>query len=149
MMVWRQSGRSAQLEKRVSVSSAAMSEPHLPKVGLCSLLSDLLSGCYDIIIFDVDCKNTSSGMSSPPPAFVEREMLTNTRELLSKDGKYKVLDCFVLQCNLPPLFCSFLLPSSSALSPPPISLCSFPLFFPTPAHSSSPLSCSLPPPFNG
>ena len=54
---------------------------------LYSLLSDLHSGCYDVIIFDVDCKNTSSGMSSPPPAFVEREMLTNSRELLNKDGE--------------------------------------------------------------
>ena len=50
-----------------------------------------LSGCYDVIIFDVDCKNASSGMSSPPPAFVERQMLTNTRQLLSKDGKYTSL----------------------------------------------------------
>ena len=91
---------------------------------LYSLLSDL-SGCYDVIIFDVDCKNTSSGMSSPPPAFVEREMLTNTRELLRKDGKYEFIVGLALSETLP-LLCTFF-PSSS--------FC-FSLLFPSPQNGN-------------
>ena len=47
----------------------------------------VLAGCYDVIIFDVDSKDGSTGMSSPPPVFVEKEVLRNTRQLLSKNGE--------------------------------------------------------------
>lgn len=47
----------------------------------------VLAGCYDVIIFDVDSKDGSTGMSSPPPAFVEKEVLRNTRQLLSTNGE--------------------------------------------------------------
>ena len=42
---------------------------------------------YDVIIFDVDSKDTSVGMNSPPQAFVERTLLTRVHALLSPSGQ--------------------------------------------------------------
>ena len=42
---------------------------------------------YDVIIFDVDSKDTSVGMSSPPQAFVDRTFLTRVLSLLSPSGQ--------------------------------------------------------------
>ena len=42
---------------------------------------------YDVIIFDVDSKDTSVGMSSPPQAFVDRTFLTRVHSLLSPSGQ--------------------------------------------------------------
>ena len=46
----------------------------------------LPTGCYDVIILDVDSKDTSVGMSSPPAAFVEKDFLNNSKELLTEHG---------------------------------------------------------------
>lgn len=46
-----------------------------------------MSGCYDVIILDVDSKDTSAGMSSPPQVFVEREFLNNSKQLLKEHGE--------------------------------------------------------------
>jgi len=43
---------------------------------------------YDVIIFDVDSKDTSVGMSSPPKAFVDRTFLTRVHSLLSPSGVF-------------------------------------------------------------
>ena len=44
---------------------------------------------YDVIIFDVDSKDTSVGMSCPPQAFVDRTFLTKVHSLLSPSGQCK------------------------------------------------------------
>ncbi|XP_053325857.1 eEF1A lysine and N-terminal methyltransferase [Spea bombifrons] len=41
---------------------------------------------YDVVMFDVDSKDSSVGMSCPPPAFVERGFLQNVRKILKDDG---------------------------------------------------------------
>ena len=41
---------------------------------------------YDVIIFDVDSKDTSVGMSCPPQAFVDTTFLTRVHSLLSPSG---------------------------------------------------------------
>ena len=45
-------------------------------------------GLYDAIILDVDSKDVSAGISSPPQAFVEQQFLTNTQLLLKRSGKF-------------------------------------------------------------
>ena len=40
-----------------------------------------------VIIFDVDSKDTSVGISSPPQAFVDRTFLTRLHSLLSPSGQ--------------------------------------------------------------
>lgn len=42
---------------------------------------------YDVIIFDVDSKDTSVGMSCPPQAFVDRAFLKQVHSLLSPSGQ--------------------------------------------------------------
>ena len=44
-------------------------------------------GLYDAIILDVDSKDVSSGVSSPPQAFVDKKFLSDTRLLLKDSGK--------------------------------------------------------------
>ncbi|CAH2311827.1 methyltransferase 13 isoform X1 [Pelobates cultripes] len=41
---------------------------------------------YDVVMFDVDSKDTSVGMSCPPPAFVEKDFLINVHKILKPDG---------------------------------------------------------------
>ncbi|XP_073499235.1 eEF1A lysine and N-terminal methyltransferase [Phyllobates terribilis] len=41
---------------------------------------------YDVIMFDVDSKDSSLGMSCPPPAFVEKKFLKNVQKILKDDG---------------------------------------------------------------
>ena len=48
----------------------------------------IIIGLYDAIILDVDSKDVSAGVSSPPQAFVEQQFLTNTRLLLKGSGKF-------------------------------------------------------------
>ena len=44
---------------------------------------------YKIIMFDVDCKNSSLGLSCPPEAFLDSTFLKNMHENgLHKDGKH-------------------------------------------------------------
>lgn len=43
---------------------------------------------YDVIIFDVDSKDTSVGMSCPPQAFVDRAFLRQVHSLLSPSGVF-------------------------------------------------------------
>lgn len=43
---------------------------------------------YDVIIFDVDSKDTSVGMSCPPQAFVDRAFLKQVHSLLSPSGVF-------------------------------------------------------------
>ncbi|XP_073427632.1 eEF1A lysine and N-terminal methyltransferase [Dendrobates tinctorius] len=41
---------------------------------------------YDVIMFDVDSKDSSLGMSCPPPAFVEKKFLQSVQKILKNDG---------------------------------------------------------------
>ncbi|XP_060722694.1 eEF1A lysine and N-terminal methyltransferase [Tachysurus vachellii] len=43
---------------------------------------------YDVIIFDVDSKDRSLGMSCPPPAFVETPLLEKVHKLLTPRGVF-------------------------------------------------------------
>ncbi|XP_066548047.1 eEF1A lysine and N-terminal methyltransferase [Amia ocellicauda] len=43
---------------------------------------------YDVIMFDVDSKDPSLGMSCPPPAFVETPFLERVRDLLTPRGVF-------------------------------------------------------------
>jgi hypothetical protein len=40
----------------------------------------------DVMMFDVDSKDTSVGLSCPPPAFVTEEFLVKTAATLNDDG---------------------------------------------------------------
>lgn len=42
---------------------------------------------YSAIVLDVDSKDVSAGMSSPPTAFVEPSFLTAARSLLTDQGQ--------------------------------------------------------------
>ncbi len=44
-------------------------------------------GCYDVVILDVDSKDRSVGVSSPPASFTTPLFLSNTRALLGDSGK--------------------------------------------------------------
>ncbi|XP_072276042.1 eEF1A lysine and N-terminal methyltransferase [Pyxicephalus adspersus] len=46
------------------------------------------AAAYDVIMFDVDSKDTSLGMSCPPPAFVEKNFLQNVHKILKNDGLF-------------------------------------------------------------
>lgn len=46
----------------------------------------LILGLYDAIVLDVDSKDISAGVSSPPLAFVEKHFLTNSKLLLKDSG---------------------------------------------------------------
>lgn len=57
-----------------------------------SHLSYLLSEIhpsYDVIIFDVDSKDNTVGMSCPPQAFVDKAFLTRVHSLLAPTGSTK------------------------------------------------------------
>ncbi|KAG9483205.1 hypothetical protein GDO78_009256 [Eleutherodactylus coqui] len=41
---------------------------------------------YDVVMFDVDSKDTGLGMSCPPPAFVEKMFLQSVHKILKNDG---------------------------------------------------------------
>ncbi|XP_018422337.1 PREDICTED: methyltransferase-like protein 13 [Nanorana parkeri] len=41
---------------------------------------------YDVVMFDVDSKDTCVGMSCPPPAFVEKNFLQNVHKILKNNG---------------------------------------------------------------
>ncbi|XP_069823714.1 eEF1A lysine and N-terminal methyltransferase isoform X2 [Dendropsophus ebraccatus] len=43
---------------------------------------------HDVVMFDVDSKDSSLGMSCPPPAFVEKKFLQNVRKILKDDGLF-------------------------------------------------------------
>lgn len=54
-----------------------------------TLINDLAEkgkASYDVVMFDVDSKDTGLGMSCPPPAFVEKTFLQNVRKILNDDG---------------------------------------------------------------
>ncbi|MEE6496117.1 hypothetical protein FKM82_002233 [Ascaphus truei] len=51
-------------------------------------LADKSDICYDVVMFDVDSKDTSLGMSCPPPAFVEKVFLQNVNKILKPDGVF-------------------------------------------------------------
>ncbi|XP_055638617.1 eEF1A lysine and N-terminal methyltransferase homolog isoform X2 [Toxorhynchites rutilus septentrionalis] len=42
--------------------------------------------CFRAILFDVDSKDPTLGMSCPPQAFIERDVLCNARKLVGDDG---------------------------------------------------------------
>lgn len=44
--------------------------------------------CYDVIMFDVDSKDPTLGMSCPPPAFVEQSFLQNVKSILTPEGVF-------------------------------------------------------------
>lgn len=46
---------------------------------------------FDVILFDVDSKDTTLGMSCPPSAFVETSLLKKVYSLLTPRGKYFLL----------------------------------------------------------
>lgn len=41
---------------------------------------------YDVIMFDVDSKDPTLGMSCPPPAFVDQPFLQKVKSILSPEG---------------------------------------------------------------
>ena len=41
---------------------------------------------YDIIMFDIDSKDTSDGVVSPPEAFLETNFLASVKSILSPSG---------------------------------------------------------------
>ncbi|XP_037094499.1 LOW QUALITY PROTEIN: eEF1A lysine and N-terminal methyltransferase-like, partial [Pollicipes pollicipes] len=43
---------------------------------------------YSVIMFDVDCKDPSLGMSCPPAPFVEPDLLRDVRDCLCEDGVF-------------------------------------------------------------
>uniref|UniRef100_A0A8C5PHZ0 eEF1A lysine and N-terminal methyltransferase n=1 Tax=Leptobrachium leishanense TaxID=445787 RepID=A0A8C5PHZ0_9ANUR len=43
---------------------------------------------YDVVMFDVDSKDTSVGMSCPPSAFVEKDFLQNVHKILKTEGVF-------------------------------------------------------------
>ncbi|KAE8610734.1 hypothetical protein XENTR_v10012226 [Xenopus tropicalis] len=51
-------------------------------------LADSGEACYDVIMFDVDSKDPSVGMSCPPPAFVEKIFLQNVHKILNPNGVF-------------------------------------------------------------
>ncbi|XP_016788056.2 eEF1A lysine and N-terminal methyltransferase isoform X3 [Pan troglodytes] len=44
--------------------------------------------CYDVIMFDVDSKDPTLGMSCPPPAFVEQSFLQKVKSILTPEGVF-------------------------------------------------------------
>lgn len=65
-------------------------------------------GLYDAIILDVDSKDVSAGVSSPPQDFVQNEFLANAKVLLKDSGIiiimhynniYALLSC-IFACNV-------------------------------------------------
>ena len=44
-------------------------------------------GHYDMIVLDVDSKDPGMGMNSPPPAFLQQEVLDSIKMLLSDSGE--------------------------------------------------------------
>ena len=57
-------------------------------------------GYYDMILLDVDSKDSAVGMSSPPQQFLEHDMLDAIKSLLSESGEHRrqILNSF---CPLP------------------------------------------------
>ena len=53
-----------------------------------------------MVIFDVDSKDTSVGMSCPPQAFVDQEFLTQVHALLTSTGHYLLVVCLERVWNL-------------------------------------------------
>ncbi|XP_063796059.1 eEF1A lysine and N-terminal methyltransferase isoform X2 [Pseudophryne corroboree] len=51
-------------------------------------LADKGSASYDVVMFDVDSKDLSLGMSCPPPAFVQKTFLQNVKKILKADGVF-------------------------------------------------------------
>lgn len=53
---------------------------------------------FDVIIFDVDNKDTMLGMSGPPPAFVESPILQKVYNLLTPRGtaNLTIFVCFTV-----------------------------------------------------
>ncbi|XP_038650887.1 eEF1A lysine and N-terminal methyltransferase [Scyliorhinus canicula] len=51
-------------------------------------VADSGNGSYDVIMFDVDSKDTTLGMSCPPPAFVDGSFLQKVRNLLAPQGLF-------------------------------------------------------------
>ncbi|XP_004384167.1 eEF1A lysine and N-terminal methyltransferase [Trichechus manatus latirostris] len=43
---------------------------------------------YDVIMFDVDSKDPTLGMSCPPPAFVDQAFLQNVKSILTSEGVF-------------------------------------------------------------
>lgn len=43
---------------------------------------------FDAVLFDVDSKDLSVGMSCPPAEFIEHEVLNNIKELIGPDGLF-------------------------------------------------------------
>lgn len=41
---------------------------------------------YDVIMFDVDSKDPTLGMSCPPPAFVDQPFLQKVKSILAPEG---------------------------------------------------------------
>ncbi|XP_051866976.1 eEF1A lysine and N-terminal methyltransferase [Pristis pectinata] len=51
-------------------------------------LADNGNGSYDVVMFDVDSKDITLGMSCPPPAFVDQAFLQKVRSLLAPQGLF-------------------------------------------------------------
>lgn len=51
------------------------------------MLCPAASAQYDAIMFDVDSKDLTVGMSCPPPAFVEKPFLQKVKTILKPEGR--------------------------------------------------------------
>lgn len=77
------------LRKRVRKNSHRIYSKHeTPTMALFTAIVSFIAGghSFDVIMFDVDNKDSALGMSGPPPAFVETLFLQKVYNLLSPRG---------------------------------------------------------------
>lgn len=76
------------LRKRVRKSHRIYSKHQTPTMALFTAIVSFIAGghSFDVIMFDVDNKDSALGMSGPPPAFVETLFLQKVYNLLSPRG---------------------------------------------------------------
>ncbi len=61
--------------------------------------SDDASAPYDVVLFDVDSKDSTVGMTCPPRAFVDEQLIAKVKHsLLKPEGMYPVV--FIRTCTV-------------------------------------------------
>ena len=63
------------------------------------LLCVLLTGLFDVIVLDVDSKDMSCGVSSPPETFLEKQFLSNVKLLLKDSGTSTCVTLLIYVAN--------------------------------------------------
>ncbi|XP_053549203.1 eEF1A lysine and N-terminal methyltransferase [Bombina bombina] len=51
-------------------------------------VADKGEALYEVVMFDVDSKDTNLGMSCPPPAFIERDFLRKVKRIITPKGVF-------------------------------------------------------------